>query len=105
MTSGSQCPTCQSPHRSKHPVAFEGTTVLGWAFIPVATPRCPDRWHSPVQLDPGDQRKVEQLANWAAEDGDPDVVSICERALQGDVEMMAEALAWWPAWAKSQETL
>jgi hypothetical protein len=48
---------------------------------------------------------VSELADWAAEDGDPDVLSVCQRALEGDVEMLAEALAWWPAWAEARKGL
>lgn len=45
--------------------------------------------------------KIEQLADWAAEDGDPDVVEVCSRALDGDTAMVAEALHWWPAWRET----
>lgn len=45
--------------------------------------------------------RVEQLANWAAEDGDPDVLAICQLALAGDRAMLDDALEWWPAWAET----
>jgi hypothetical protein len=51
-----------------------------------------------------ERRTVTELADWAAEDGDPDVVEVCKRALEGDVQMLAEALAWWPAWAWSRKS-
>ena len=47
--------------------------------------------------------RIEQLANWALEDGDPDVLAVCESAFAGDVAAWREALAWWPAWADSHE--
>ena len=45
--------------------------------------------------------RVEQLANWAAEDGDPDVLGICTMALEGDPRMVEQALDIWPAWAET----
>lgn len=49
------------------------------------------------------QARIEQLANWAAEDGDPDVLGVCQLALEGDVAMHAEALEWWEEWARVRQ--
>ncbi len=46
--------------------------------------------------------RIEQLADWAAEDGDPDVLSVCEMAFAGDVAMWQQALEWWTAWSTSR---
>ena len=49
------------------------------------------------------RQKVEQLADWAAEDGDPDVLEACSRALLGDTFMEEEALLWWVEWSRIRE--
>lgn len=45
--------------------------------------------------------RIEQLANWAMEDDDPDVLGVCEAAFGGDVTAWSEALIWWPEWART----
>lgn len=51
------------------------------------------------------REKVVQMANWAAEEGDPDVLLTCERALGGDGTAEQEALDWWPAWSTPRRLL
>lgn len=45
-----------------------------------------------------DQEKFEQVANAAAEEGDPDVVSLAEAAIEGDEGAAQEALFFWNLW-------
>lgn len=46
------------------------------------------------------QDKVTELADWAAEAGDPDVLLTCQRALAGDGTAEKEALEWWGEWSR-----
>lgn len=46
--------------------------------------------------------RIEELAGWALEDGDSDVLAICDQALGGDVAMWKEALIWWPVWSAAR---
>lgn len=45
--------------------------------------------------------RIEQLGTWAAEDGDSDVLAICDAAFAGDIAAWNEALEWWSAWART----
>lgn len=42
--------------------------------------------------------KIERLGNVAAEDGDPDVLQLAQRALDGDAAAVSEALEVWQLW-------
>ena len=45
-----------------------------------------------------DRQRVEQVSNWAAEDGDPDVMALGMRAMDGDGQAIEEALEIWKLW-------
>ena len=46
--------------------------------------------------------RVAELSDWAAEDGDPDVLQLCHRALSGDTTAEQEALDWWRQWSRDR---
>lgn len=46
--------------------------------------------------------RIEELGTWALEDGDSDVLAVCEAAFSGDIAAWNEALDWWRAWSLSR---
>lgn len=46
--------------------------------------------------------RIEQLGTWALEDGDSDVLAICDAAFTGDVAAWNEALEWWGVWNRTR---
>lgn len=44
--------------------------------------------------------RIEELGSWALEDGDSDVLAVCEAAFSGDIAAWNEALDWWRAWSR-----
>lgn len=46
-------------------------------------------------------QRIEQLGTWAAEDGDSDVLAVCDAAFAGDISAWREALEWWSVWAQT----
>lgn len=91
----STCPHCASfglPEKAEalfHPVATVATGLQRWT-MPVVCGHC-GAVYCKRNLTPEEKADFERLANDAAEEGDPDVLGIAGRALEGDPRAVRDA--------------